>query len=301
MKKNLAWVISIILFILLLILGIGFFISNKENKKLETKANLCAAQLDTCKNNIQKPLTVEERLANAEAELAALKNQPAPTPVIRYVPVKQKATVKKAPAKKKDVTETQFTQTSFVMPAVRSEVVVSNNNSVSSTAYEGEIKGDVGLTINPARRLIYFIKNTVLTGNEFYVNGDNNKKMTLNKESGYWYYIDPRILSDWEIANSVITWNVKEGMVNWGGGSYQAWFPHESLKSLINSVRGFEYGMITNDDLNQMSQRDSHIWSPKNPNGIYQPLPGINKERTDPNYWHGWNIRTKISYKKVTQ
>lgn len=310
-KKNIIWIISAILLILILIFGIKSCISNdqaklnRENQELKKNledqaaaAKFYAAQLDTCRNNIQKPLTVEERLANAEAELAALKNQPAPAPAIHYVPVKERVKAKKTPIKK-DVAETQFAQTSFVMPAARSEVIVSNDNSVSNTAYEGEIKGDVGLTINPSRHLIYFVKSTVLTGKEFYVNGDQNKKMSLN--GGYWYYVDPRILSDWEIANSVITWNVKEGLVNWGGGSYQAWFPHESIKSLINSVRGFEYGMITNDDLNQMSQRDSHIWSPKNPNGNYQPLPGMNKERTDPNFWHGWNIRSKISYKKVTQ
>ena len=272
------------------IAGLQNDLSNKNNELDEYKA-----KLDTCENNIQRPLTLEERLANAENELANLKNKPAPAPIVRYVPAKVKA--KKTP--KRDVAETKFQTASFVMPATRSEVVVSNDNSVSNTIYEGEIKGDVGLTINPSRHLIYFVKSTVLTGKEFYVNGDQNKKMSLN--GSYWYYIDPRILSDWEIANSVILWNVKEGLVNWGGGSYQAWFPHETIKSLINSVRGFEYGKITNDDLNQMSQRDSHIWSPNNPNGIYQPLPGINKERTDQNFWHGWNIRTKISYKKVTQ
>lgn len=261
-------------------------ISGKEAEIEEFKL-----KLDTCENNIQRPLTTEQRLAAAEAELQKLKKKP------RVVYVRSSSTKTSV-----DVPQSNFSSSSFNYAAPSEELSVSSINLANNTTYSGKIEGDFGVTTNSKKNLVYFASNSAgLLGGVYYVNGDPNKKMVLDEKTNYWFYVDPRILSEEEIATKYFTWNMKMSVINWGGGSYQSWFPHESIKSLLNSVRGFEYGKITNDDLNQMSQRDSRIWSPNNPGGIFQPLPDVNNNRSDTNFWHGWNIRTKVTYKKVTK
>lgn len=243
---------------------------------------LLTAKLDTCKNGLVRPLTMEEQLQAVKDELEALKKKP--------------QVVRTRTTARPDVAERSVTNT-FVA-ASASQAKSTTMISLSGVEYEGDISGDLGTTITPDRRLVYFLKNYASIVGSPLLNG--SKKMTLDAD-GYWYYIDPRILSEEEIINGFFTWNARINDVNWGAGKYDAWLPHETLKPLINDIRGFEYGMITNDDLNKMSQRDSRVWSPNNPSGIFQPLPGISKARNDNNFWHGWNYRTKINYKRVTK
>lgn len=303
MKKNLLWiVVAIILIIAAFFLGAkgcsGVDEINKEWKDSLAKIQsqhfekiqiaraeiaLLTAKLDTCENGLVRPLTMEEQLQAVKDELRALKRQP-------------RAVTRTRTLARPDVAERSVSAT--FTPAPQSERVVTASVSLSGVEFEGDTSGDLGTTITPERRLVYFLKHYSSIIGTPLVNGIH--KMTLDAD-GYWYYIDPRILSEEEIINGFFTWNVRINDVNWGAGKYDAWLPHETLKPLINDIRGFEYGMITNDDLNKMSQRDSRVWSPNNPNGIFQPLPGISKARNDNTFWHGWNFRTKINYKRVTK
>lgn len=258
------------------------------------------AKLDTCENGIQRPLTTEERLAAAEAELERLKNRP----VAVAAPVRRTYTKAKRTTVKNDVEETQFQAVTFSAPVVKvnSSMTQVSDNTASNIQYKAVFKGDVGATITPKLNPIYYIKGNASIKSAPYWCGDSNKKMSYDQETGYWFYIDyGRILSDQELTDSNfhLLWNIFIGTVNWGGGSYKAWMPHESVKPLLNSIRGFEYGFITNDDLNQMSRKDSRVWSPSNPTGIYQPLKEAVHERTDPNFWHGWNYRVKVNFTRI--
>lgn len=256
------------------------------------------AKLDTCENNIQRPLSVEERLAAAEAELANLKAKPAPAQKVRYTAPKQKR------SKPADVTETQFAPVSFTAPnrtPVRTETsYTADNTSLPITNYEGEISGDFGTTISSDGHLVYFIKSSVVANNKGNVaprlNGENGAAFTLDKGTGYWYYIDSRLISGQEInsAGYAVTWNIFIGHVNYGTGSYPAFLPHQSLKPLINGVRGYEYGEITASDLTEMSKSNASI-----ANGTIKPLRLSSSPGHDnANFWHGWNFVTKIYAKK---
>jgi hypothetical protein len=316
-KSLICMIIIIILLVTTVLFGFKSCSSDTEkqvlisnNDSLQTSLNAqaanaayYAAKLDTCENNIQKPLTDKDRLANAEAEIERLKSQPvaAPAPVM---------TVRRAPAKTKrkavnrDVTETQFQAVAFAAPVVRvsSQMTQASDNDASNAQYKAVFKGAVGVTITPKRNPIYYVKGSDAIKAAPYWCGDSNKKMSYDTETGYWFYADlGRILSDQELSDSnfFLLWNILTGTVNWGGGSYKTWLPHESIKTLLNSVRGFEYGYITNDDLNQMSQKDSRIWSPSNPSGIYQPLKTEVRERTDANFWQGWNYHTKVNFTRI--
>ncbi len=303
MKNNWFWVLLVL--IIVFVGAIMFFVGNsfsgseinqkwkdslavvqKESfAKLQYERSQVAyltAKLDTCENGLVRPLTVEEQLQAVKDELEALKKKP--------------QVLRTRTTARPDVAERSVTNT-FVA-ASASQAKSTTMISLSGVEYEGDISGDLGTTITPDRRLVYFLKNYASIVGSPLLNG--SKKMTLDAD-GYWYYIDPRILSEEEIVNGFFTWNARINDVNWGAGKYDAWLPHETLKPLINDIRGFEYGMITNDDLNKMSQRDSRVWSPNNPSGIFQPLPGISKARNDNNFWHGWNYRTKINYKRVTK
>lgn len=303
MKKWLWIVALIILVIVVFFVGKGLGSANQGQVNKEWKDSLAKIQsqhfeeiqiaraeiallitkLDTCENGLVRPLTVEEQLQAVKNELDALKKKP--------------QVVRTRTALRSDVSEKLLITDAF-MPAPTSQVKSTTTISLPGAEYEGDISGDLGTTITPDRRLVYFLKNSSSIVGTPLLNG--SKKMTLDADD-YWYYIDPRILSEEEIINGFFTWNVRINDVNWGAGSYQCWLPHETLKPLINDIRGFEYGMVTSDDLNKMSRRDSRVWSPSNPNGIFQPLPGVSKDRNDNNFWHGWNYRTKINYKRVTK
>jgi len=238
---------------------------------------------------------VKEQIEALKAQIAKIKQ-----PVTQKTSVKRKVKL----VKQKDVTETKFQAVLFAAPVVKvsSSMTQVSDNTASNAQYKAVFKGAVGVTISPKRNPIYYVKGSDAIKAAPYWCGDSNKKMSYDTETGYWFYADlNRILSDQELSdpNFYLLWNLLTGTVNWGGGSYQTWLPHEYIKPLLNSVRGFEYGFITNDDLNQMSQKDSRIWSPSNPSGIYQPLKTEVHERTDANYWQGWNFRTKVNFTRI--
>ena len=315
--KNLLWMIFIIILLLTTIfLSFKLVSSFKERNKLTSEneelqaslgdqrnlTDLYVAKLDTCEKGIEKPLTTEEKLARVEAENERLKSQQV---VVKPVTVKQAPVKKKRVAVKKDVTETSFRSETFV-PVTRtsSTLTVASNNVTSNTQYKAVLKGDIGTTINASLNPVYYIKGSNSIKSAAFWCGDSNKKMNYDSETGYWFYIDvSRILSGQELSDQsfVLLWNIRTGTINWGGGSYETWLPHEEIKPLLNSVRGFEYGFITDSDLNQMSQKDSRIWSQNNPTGIYQPLLNVGvHERTDVNFWQGWNYRTKVNFQRIT-
>jgi hypothetical protein len=318
MKKIIIWIVAIVLIIVAIFL-IYRCSSKNDTKDLEAeqlKAKYVAAlvsernrvdslkneldylqlELDTCEQGLVPELTPEQEIANLKAEVEALKSKPAP--------VSRARTTTRTSSRKTtqpDVSETVFTST-FTTPArSSSEIIVSSGSSTPNATYEPKFEGDAGTTINGNKRNpVYYHKNVGLEGSTFYVNGDINKKMLFDKTKNLWFFIDYSEVISEEDMNKVRTWNIKGGDKNWGGGSYPIWYPHEYLKPLINSSRGFEYGRVTNDDLNKMSQSDARVWSPNNPNGIFQPLVGINKDRNDPSYWDGWNLRGRINYRKIS-
>lgn len=322
-SKSYWWIFLLVLIFVIAVFGFFFFTTPKvgnessENKPisadslitrlknrvvdLSIERDTYKAKLDTCENNIQRPLTIEERLAAVEAENARLKSQP--VAVVARTPVTSIRRAKRIVVAQ-DVTETKFQAVTFAAPVVRvsSQMTQASDNNASNAQYKSVFKGAVGTTLTSQRNPIYYVKGSDAIKSAPEWCGDSNKKMSYDTESGYWFYADlNRILSDQELSdpNFFLLWNILTGTVNWGGGSYKTWLPHESIKPLLNSVRGFEYGFITNDDLNQMSQKDSRIWSPSNPAGIYQPLKAEVHERTDANYWQGWNFRTKVNFTRT--
>jgi len=313
-KKNLAWVIVIILLIIsLAFIAYKLYQSNIEKAQLSGKneqlqgslqeeknaANLYFHQLDTCEHGIPRPTPVAVAVVQAQPEMVA-----APQPQL----VAKKRTPKKS-VKRQDVEEVQFTQSSFApvrssAPApVRTETnYAADNNSLPITNYEGDINGDFGTTIDANGHLIYFIKASVIANNKGNtaprLNGEHGSPFTLDKSSGYWFYVDQRLISGQEINSSgyAVIWNIFIGQVNYGTGSYPAFLPHQSIKPLLNKVRGFEYGEITKEDLAEMGKDNSHI-----ANGTIRPLrlsssPGHDNAQ----FWHGWNFVTKIYAKKKT-
>lgn len=305
MKKNFGWVIALILLLLLVIfLAYKFHKSEIEkallsckNEQLATDLNdqksttdLYIAKLDTCENGIARPIPAPVIVEQVQAAVNAPRK------------------VSKKPSKKNDVAELAFPKATFSAPVrsaapVRTETSYSaEDSSLPITNYEGAITGNFGTTINSDGHLIYFVKESVIANNKGNIaprlNGVNGEPFVLDKNSGYWYYVDSRLISSQEINSSgyAVVWNVYIGKVNYGTGSYPAFLPHQSLKALINKVRGFEYGEITKEDLAQMGQENASI-----ANGTIRPLRITSSPGHDnANFWHGWNFVTKIYAKKKT-
>lgn len=264
-----------------------------------TRADSLQAALDICCPK-PKVLTLEERLEIAERELAALKRAPKQT----YTRTTKSSTPKN------DVAEKSFgTSGGFKLKntTTTEETFPADNTSLPITQYEGGFAGAYCLTINDDGYLVYGLKNTPAITQAPLLNSENGPAMTLDANSGYWYYIDyTRLVSVQEINTwaYAMEWNVYVGQTNYGTGSYPTYLPHQSLKPLINKVRGKEWGEITDDDLTQMRKENPDIWTP-NSEGTLRPfrLDATNGRaygKEDKNLYQGWNFRTKIYAKKRT-
>jgi len=282
----------------------------KEIATEKDRAALYLAQLDTCKDALPRKLTLEERLKIAEDRLANMKDRPTRTPVIRHT-VRRTYPARKT-VRRNDVEETQF-PTSFFQQKTTTQAPRSSartettnysidNGALPITNYLGAITGDFGTTIDGTGHLIYFIKASVVSNNKGNVaprlNGENGAQFTLDSSTGYWFLLDSRLISGQELnsAGYAVVWNTYIGQVNYGTGSYPAYLPHQSIKALLNKVRGFEYGEITQEDLAQMGQDNAAV-----ANGTIHPLrlnssPG----HDNVNFYHGWNFVTEIYAKKKT-
>lgn len=320
-KKSIPWVIvGLVLLIACFILYFAFSKINNERQKIDeekavyistisTERNKVDSlenalyqthlDLDTCEQGLVPELTTEQEIAGLKAELEAFKSKP--TPVTRNRTTTRISSRKTTPP---DVSETVFTSTfsSPKKPIITETSYAADDSQLPITNYEGEITGDFGTTISGNGHLIYFIKASIVANNKGNIaprlNGESGGQFTLDNKKGYWFYVDNRLISGQEInsAGYAVTWNIFIGHVNYGTGSYPAYLPHQSLKALINNVRGYEYGEIIQSDLTEMAKSNSSI-----ANGTIKPLrlsssPG----RDNANFWHGWNFVTKIYAKKKT-
>lgn len=312
LKKSIPWVIVGLIIIIAAFLIYYLVSCNLEKKaeiqkikneyvaKLADEKNYSLnlqLKLDTCEQGLVKELTPEDEIALLRQEIEELKNQP--MPVVR-TKVKTSAPRKTT---KPDVTETVFTSDFSApkkTPVITETTYTADDSQLPITNYEGGISGDFGTTISGDGHLIYFIKASIVANNKGNVaprlNGESGDQFTLDNKKGYWFYVDNRLISGQEInsAGYAVTWNIFIGNVNYGTGSYPAYLPHQSLKSLINNVRGYEYGEITQSDLNEMAKSNSSI-----ANGTIKPLKlSSSPGRDNANFWHGWNFVTKIYAKK---
>ncbi len=300
--------ISLIAVIVILLLALFLVIrgcseSNKcsdQNSALTAERDSLQKALNACMGIMSPEDSMKMRIANLEAELA--KRQP----VTRQ---SAPATYRPSQARpQRDVPQTTFKEKfkrSEPAPAPAQTVVeeyAPTAGTLPVTDFQGDLVGDFGATIDGKGNLVYYVKQSLIAANKGSgaprLNGEGGAPFTLDRNTGYWYLVDNRLISAEQINNSSypVRWNIYIGRVNYGAGSYPAFLPHESLKPLIESVRGFEYGQITNDDLSQMAKGNSSI-----ANGTIKPLRlSENPGRDNKNFWHGWDFVTKIYAKRKT-
>ena len=277
-----------------------------ELRAAKSRADSLQAALDNCCPK-EKVLTVEEQLALLRLEISTLRK---PSTRISYRSYRKPAT-NPAP----DVAEKTFSGSSSFAPEPTKSISASvetfsgDNGTLSVTLYEGALDGDYCITIDGTGHLLYCLKNSVFTSVKPSIpaprlNGENGPEFTFDKESGYWYYIDGRLISVQEINNYqyALEWNVYTGQTNYGSGSYPTYIPHQFMKSLINKVRGKEWGEITDSDLGKMRAENPNVWTPTQ-EGTLRPFRlnsndgrAIGKE--DRNMYQGWNFRNRIYGKK---
>lgn len=273
-----------------------------ELAKLTLRAESLQIALNKCLG-IKEPLTPEEEIELLKREVEALKKAPKQT---TYRP----APYKSAPAP--DVTEKNFgggftPQPSRPSTTVTTEMFNPNNAALPITQFEGGFSGAYCLTINDDGYLVYAVKNTPMFTQAPRLNSENGNELTLDPQSDYWVYIDyTHLVSVQEINNYdyAVEWNIYIGQTNYGTGSYPTYLPHQSLKPLINKVRGKEWGEISDDDLVKMRRENSDIWT-STTEGTLRPfrLDATNGRaygKEDKNLYQGWNFRTRIYAKKRT-
>lgn len=249
--------------------------------------------LNKCKG-VKEPLTPEEEIALLKREVANLKKGP------------KKITLTAEP----DVTEEKFTNIKFGQPAptITTENYDATGGSLPITQYEGDIKGDFWVTIDGQGHLLYALKASAWPITQApKLNFENGPDFVLDQQAGYWYYIDlSRLVSVQEINNYqyAVEWNVYIGQTNYGTGSYPTYLPHQSLKPLINKVRGKEWGEISDSDLTQMRKENKNIWTPEAEGGLrpfrLDATNGRALGKEDRNLYQGWNFRNIIFAKKKT-
>lgn len=272
---------------------------NEQNVALAFERDSLQQALNQCMGIMSPEDSMKMRIANLEAELARRGDQ---KPVV----IRQSAP--RAATPNRDVPQTTFKQEfkrSEPAPAAPQTVVeeyAPSGATLPVTDFQGDLVGDFGTTIDGKGNLIYYVRQSMIAANKGSgaprLNGEGGAPFTLDRNTGYWYLVDNRLISAEQINNSSypVRWNIYIGRVNYGAGSYPAFLPHESLKPLIESVRGFEYGQITNDDLAQMANGNKSI-----ANGTIKPLRlSENPGRENKNFWHGWDFVTKIYAKRKT-
>ncbi|MFZ2310482.1 MAG: hypothetical protein WAW11_02975 [Patescibacteria group bacterium] len=248
--------------------------------------------LNKCKG-VKEPLTPEEEIALLKRENAALRKGP------------KKFTLTAEP----DVQETKFTGNfSKPAPTVTTENYDATGSSLPITEFEGDIKGDFWVTIDGQGHLLYALKASAWPITQApKLNFENGPDFILDQQAGYWYYIDlSRLVSVQEINKYqyAVEWNVYIGQTNYGTGSYPTYLPHQSLKPLINKVRGKEWGEISDSDLALMHMENKNIWTP-GVEGGFRPFRLDDKNgrafgKEDRNLYQGWNFRNIIFAKRKT-
>ncbi len=252
-------------------------------------------------------LTPEEENKILKQKIIELENK---KPVIIIKKVKEPAPASistPAAVSVPDISETKFDDNFTPSPTVTPE-----ENNLVITEYQGEMKGDYGITTeDKAGKIVYFLKSTfVKNGGSTEtprLNGPNGAKFSYNAETGYWYYIDGQIVTTSEINSWAYAkeWNVYIGKTDYGVGSYDTYLPHQLLKPLINQVRGKEWGEITDEELVKMRKVNPNIWTPTS-EGTLRPFrlnstAGRAYGKEDNQLYQGWNFRTKVTaIKRVT-
>jgi len=308
----------VILGVFLLVLAFGFIIKKcsdiTENEKIQQKtinedpcvkekarADSLQAELDKCPGRV-RPKTDKERIAELEKQLKNLSGRGG----------SRSKTVKvKAPTR--DLTEKNFSGGGFapINSSKSTEIIPGGNATLSTTLYEGGLEGDYCTTIDATGHIVYAMKNSVFLAGKPSIpaprlNGENGQEMQLDKESGWWFYADGRLISVQEINNYqyAVEWNVYIGQTNYGTGSYPTYLPHQMLKPLINKTRGKEWGEISDEDLIKMRAENPNIWTPSSEGGL-RPFRldsenGRALGKEDRNLYQGWNFRTRIYAQKKT-
>jgi hypothetical protein len=266
--------------------------ANNELSNASERIDSLTKALNKCKG-IKEPLTPEEEIALLKKEVAALKKSP------------KKVTFTAEP----DVQETKFTG-NFGKPAptITTENYDATGGSLPITEFEGDIKGDFWVTIDGQGHLLYALKASAWPITQApKLNFENGPDFVLDQQAGYWYYIDlSRLVSVQEINNYryAVEWNVYIGQTNYGTGSYPTYLPHQSLKPLINKVRGKEWGEISDSDLIQMRKENKNIWTPEAEGGLrpfrLDATNGRALGKEDRNLYQGWNFRNIIFAKRKT-
>jgi len=272
----------------------------------KSRADSLQIALDECCPK-PKVLTVEEQLGLLRDEITTLKKSTRVTYTRSY----RKPVTAPAP----DVAEKSFSGSSNFVPeptksvSATVETFSGDNGTLSVTLYEGGYDGDYCLTIDGTGHLVYCLKNSTFMSVKPSIpaprlNGENGPEFTFDQATGYWYYVDGRLISVQEINNYdyAIEWNVYTGQTNFGSGSYPTYIPHQMMKSLINKVRGKEWGEITDNDLSKMRAENPNVWTPTL-EGTLRPFrlnssDGRALGKEDRNMYQGWNFRTRIFAKK---
>ncbi|MFA5754410.1 MAG: hypothetical protein WC905_03615, partial [Patescibacteria group bacterium] len=161
---------------------------------------------------------------------------------------------------------------------------------VSTDRYGPKYSGDFCSTVENSM-LIYAMSDTYWkrakkTTSTPMVDG---KPMTLNP-TGYWVLVTDVTLTAEMIQNWQFRWSIFAGTFKGNGYSYDMYLPHETIKSLMRSVRGREDGEITSDELAKMGQKDSNI---------AKGLIGPNLESvkgSDGKTYYGWEFITSVNY-----
>lgn len=298
MKKNVISVIgTAAVLILLFICILGYCnrqtvreeIDPTELANLELQKNLEKQRADSLQKALNECLgilspedSLKLQIKNLEKEVASLKKRPVAAP------------------KKQDAVVATFNETfKRSQPTVqqkRVEQFAPADTRLPITDFEGDLSGQFGTTVNEKGNLVYYISQALIdrySGNGApRLNGESGPQFSYNEGNGYWILVDNRLIATEQINSDthLIRWNVYIGQIHHSLGSYPAFLPHESLKSLIVEVRGQEYGEITAEDLRLMAQRNEMIAQ-----GLIKPLRiNSNPGRNNENFWHGWDFVTKI-------
>lgn len=313
MKKS--WILIAIIAILL----IAFFFIGKSiwgNKKI--KENPCIEEVNSLKGKInaqiafsdslQKelnkcmgvyvPLTDSERLDSLTKEVEKMKAQlnSRPTTRVYNMPARTYSAPtpkRKVVAPKEDVEEKSFSENPFKIKVATTTNTPTIKYASASTEYYGQMKGSYFTTIDENGYLMYGISKSI-SPQAPRLNGTGGELFTSN--DSYWTYTNKsRIISVAEINIETEIWTVYTGEKNYGTGSYPVFLPHETLKPLIVEARGYDYGAITPEDIQKMSQTNPLVGKSLIPNSAE------GHSGTDKGFYNGWSFKTKIvAVKKTT-
>ncbi len=311
MKKKIIIAASIFLALIVLVFIFFAFRSNEKkltkendslNETLKTEslsrqtyqalADSLQMELNKCQG-IEEPMTVEDSLRMIKKALAEAQAKLTRKPTVR-IPVRRTFSAPKV----QDVPEYSFEKSTFLVSPEKKqrtetlEVKPNVRYDISSTQFSGISTGSYLTTIDDEGYLTYKISKKI-SPQAPRLNTVDGALFTENGQ--YWVYTDKtRVVSVAEINIETVIWTVYIGNKDYGTGSYPMFLPHENLKPLIVQVRGYDYGAITQENIDQMAKTNPQIGKSLIPN------PADGHSATDQSFWNGWSFKTKIVAVKKT-